>query len=111
MLHVLPHMPAHSYRDLGIFVDIAQLILMVAVTYVLSCLVRMMRQVQAVASFWVKRWNELPPLGALGGLTAIDTRKVIEEAARDHQVPNASNGHDQSTGVVPGCGEGFPRAL
>jgi hypothetical protein len=104
-------MPAHSYRDLGIFVDIAQLILMVAVTYVLWCLVRMMRHVQSVASFWVQRWNELPPLGALGGLTAIDTRKVIEEAAGDHQVPNASNGHDQSTGVVPACGEGFPRAL
>jgi hypothetical protein len=105
---MFPHLPGdHVYRDIGLFVDVFQLILMAAVTYLLWWLVRRVHQLHSIGRFWLDRWNDTP---GIAGLRAIDTQEVIEEAVGDHQVPNASNGHDQSTPVTRECGEGFPRA-
>ena len=46
----------------------------------------MVRQLPSIARFWLTRWNATP---GISGLRAIDTQKVIAEAAGDHQVPNA----------------------
>jgi hypothetical protein len=91
--------------------DIVHVILLLAAVYFLWRMVRILRQIQAVASFWVERWNELPPLNALGGLTAIDTRKVIEEAGGDRRVPNASLNGPMPAPVTRELSEGFPGAL
>ena len=75
--HLIPHIASHhAYRDIGLFVDVAQVLLMLAVTYILWCLVRMLREVQSVSRFYVRNWWS--------------TYEMREEAAGDHQVPNAS---------------------
>jgi len=58
---MLPHLPGdHVYRDIGVFLDVTQIILLVVVAYLLWWLVRMVRQLQSIARFWLDRWNTTP---------------------------------------------------
>jgi hypothetical protein len=92
----MPHLPVHDVRHIGLLLDAAQMILMLAVTYILWCLVRMLREVQSVSRFYVRNWWS--------------TYEMREEAAGDHQVPDASlNGPLLSTPVTREWGDGFSR--
>ena len=68
---MVPHIPRYDLKSMGALADVAQLILLVAVTYVLLCLVRMMRRLHAINRFWVERWWS----------------NYQAEAAGDHQAP------------------------
>jgi hypothetical protein len=74
---MLPHLipVVHTYREIGVFFDVAQLTLLVAVAFLLWWHVRLVRQMHAICRFWLKRW-----------WATIE----VEEAAGDRQVPNAS---------------------
>jgi hypothetical protein len=45
------------------------------ITYILWCLVRMMRKLQGVARFWMENWNGTH---GIDGLRAIDGGEVLE---------------------------------
>jgi hypothetical protein len=53
---MLPHLPVHDLRDIGTVLDVVQLTLLVALAYLLWCLVRMVRQLQAIGRFYVRNW-------------------------------------------------------
>jgi hypothetical protein len=75
---------------MGALADVAQLILRVGVTYVLLCLVRMMRRLHAINRFWVERWWS----------------NYQAEAAGDHQAPSAFSVPLPATPVTQERGEG-----
>jgi hypothetical protein len=60
--------------EIGALVDVAQLILLLAVAYILFCIVRMLRQVQAIGRFWLQRW-----WGATYGEEAVWDRPVSDD--------------------------------
>jgi hypothetical protein len=71
---MVPYITHYDLMEIGALVDIAQLFVLLAVTYVLWCLVRMMRQVSAIGRFWLRQWWAV---------------SYGEEAAGDRKVPNA----------------------
>ena len=76
--HLLP--ATHVYRDIGVFIDTAQSIMLVAFGYLLWRIARVTHQLQAVSRFWLERWNGTPKLG---GLRAVEPHEVLKEAAGD----------------------------
>ena len=72
----MPHLPVHDVRDIMVLLDTVQLILLIAVTYLLWWLVRRVYQLYAIGRFWLRSWWS--------------TFEVADEAAGDRQVPNAS---------------------
>jgi hypothetical protein len=70
----------HAYREVGVYLDGAQVILLTAVTFLLWWLMRVVRQLQAVARFWLDNWNGTP---GIGGLHAVDHAAIVR------QKPNA----------------------
>jgi hypothetical protein len=78
---MLPHLPVdHVYREVGVYLDAAQVILLAASAFLLWWLMRVVRQLQSVARFWMDSWNGTP---GIGGLHAIDTTVPV------HQKSNA----------------------
>ena len=73
---MIPHLilVVHAYREVGVYLDAANVILLVTVAYLLFRLVWGVRQLQSVARFWMDNWNGTP---GIGGLSAIDTRELI----------------------------------
>lgn len=80
---MFPHLPLHDVRDIGTILDVTQSIMLVAVACVLWALVRMVRQLHAVARFWMKNWNGTP---GIGGLHAIDVDKAAVRASQKSTV-------------------------
>jgi len=72
----MPHLPVPDVRDIMVLLDTVQLILLIAVTYLLWWLVRRVYQLYAIGRFWLRSWWS--------------TFEVTDEAAGDRQVPNAS---------------------
>ena len=62
------------------YLDGAQVVLLTAVALLLRWLMRVVRQLQAVARFWMGHWNVTP---GIGGLYAVDTTVLVR------QKPNA----------------------
>jgi hypothetical protein len=71
-------LPAYTLREIGVVLDAAQLILLVAVAYLLRRYVQAVRQVHAIGRFWLEHWNG--PHGIVGGS---DVREVVKEEAED----------------------------
>jgi hypothetical protein len=69
----MPHIPLHDLSDIAVLLDAAQILLLLAVTYILWGLARMLRQVQAVSRFYVRNWWS--------------TYEMRDEAAGDHRSP------------------------
>jgi hypothetical protein len=86
---MVPHISLQDLKDIGALLDALQLILMVAVTYVLLCLVRMMRQLHALGQFWFQRWwddtfeEEAPgdPRSPMGSQIPLPSTPVAREWA------------------------------
>jgi hypothetical protein len=73
----MPHLPLdHVYREVGVYVDLATVILLMAVAYLLYGLLRRVGQLQAVARFWMDSWNGTP---GIGGLHAVDTAVQVHQ--------------------------------
>src|ERR1700747_636395 len=74
------------FAEVGAFLDLLQLILLVAVPYLLWRYLRAVRQVHAIGRFWLDHWNDPRGIGRIDGGAA---REVMREAVGDHQIPNA----------------------
>jgi hypothetical protein len=81
----------HAYREVGVYIDAANVILLVAVAYLLYRLLWGVHQLQSVARFWMDNWNGTP---GIGGLSAIDTTVLV---------------HQKSTALANGVEEATPR--
>jgi hypothetical protein len=84
------HLPDHLYRDVGVFIDAGQLILLVVIAVFMWKYVQVVRQVQAIGRYW------------------IDNLERQQGTARS---PMPLNDPLPSTPVAREQGEGFHRGL
>jgi hypothetical protein len=74
------------FAEVGAFLDLLQLILLVAVAYLLWRYMQAVRQVHTIGRFWLDRWSDPRGIGRIDGGAA---REVMREAVGDRQIPNA----------------------
>jgi hypothetical protein len=66
----------HAYRDVGVYLDAACVILLVIVAFLLYRLLQGVGQLQSVARFWLENWNGTPGIGCL---SSIDTTVLVHQ--------------------------------